>query len=317
MKIVDKEMGQSLPNKKEPIFNVLSDDAYNIIQTQKIEERKALYLKYINDLKSSLVDADHYIPLDQANIKALEKEKADYINRTNDILRDCESLYSIDDCRRWRDIVGNNISSYDNDLKAINEDLQTWLYLKPRLSNKLQQLTINYENFLKFPITPELQAAIFNSPNRIYIKYYIEGDSIPRPSDYIEVSLHEYLHYQAYKSSGYLPSFIEEGITDYLANKLIDKYSSSQETAYHYPDEILIIQELIKHIPEDKLISSYFIQSEDEFQKLLETYYTKGTYKEFKSMGEDLTYMDTNDFEGRKQASEDIVLFLTSKLIAK
>lgn len=314
IKIVDSEMGQFLISKKEPIFNVLSDDAYNIIQTQKIEERKSLYLKYINDLKSSLADANRFIPQNQVDIKSLEKEKADYINRTNDILRDCESLYSIDECKRWRDIVSNNIASYDEDLKSINEDLQTWLYLKPRLTNKLQQITKNYEEFLKFPITPELQAAVFNIPNQIYIKYYSEGDLIKRPSDYINAGLHEYLHFEAYKSLAYLPLFIDEGITDYLANKLIDKYSSSQEVAYHYPDEILIVQEIIKHIPEDKLIGAYFNQSENELKNLFESYYLKGTYKEFVSMGEDLTYMDANDFEGRKQASEAIVQFLTSSI---
>ena len=312
LKIVDSEMGKALTNKKEPIFSILSDDAYNLVLTQKVEERKTKFINYINDLKSSIADANYYIPRDQANIKSLEQEKIDYKNRTDGVLKDCESLYPIEDCKRWRDIVSKNIASYDDDLKTISEDLQTWLYLKPRLTSNLQQVTISYEKFLKFPITPELQAGVFNIPDHIYLKYYSEGDLIPSPSDYVHVGLHEYLHYEAYKQSFYLPSFIDEGITDYLASRLINKYSFNQEIIFHYPDEVSIIQELTKNIPEDKLISVYFSQSEKEFEKLFDSYYSKGTYKELVTMGEDLTYLDAFDREGRERARAEIVQFLIS-----
>lgn len=316
-KIVDNGIEKSLTNKKEPLFSVLSDDAYNIIQTQKADERKAKFLSYINDIKSSIADANHYIPLDQTNIESLQAERTAYKNKTDAILKDCDSLYTVEDCNGWRGIVSKNLASYDDDIKSTNEDLQIWLYLKPRLTNNLQLATTSYEKFLKFPITPELQAAVFDNPDHIYLKYYSEGDILPPPSDYVEVGIHEYLHYEAYNPSDYLPSFIDEGITDYLATKLVDKYVSSQEITFHYPDEVSIIQELIKTIPEDKLVGAYFNQSESGFQKLFESYYPKGSYKEFKSMGEDLTYMDAFDLNGRKQAGMNIIQFLSSNVKVK
>lgn len=314
-KIIHREMEKSLLNKKEPIFEVLSDDAYNLVQERRIEERKTKFINYINELKSSIADANNYIPKDQADIKSLEQEKIAYINKTDGILKDCESLYPVEDCKQWRDIVSKNTASYDDDLKIVNEDLQTWLYLKPRLNTNLQQIMVSYEKFLAFPITPELQAGVFNYPSNIYLKYFAEGDLNPSPTDYIESGLHESLHYHAYKSSDFLPIFIDEGITEHLAYRITKKYSSNQSVVISYPQEVFIVQELIKRIPEEELIKAYFSQSESEFEKLFNKYYTKGTYKKFVSKGEDLTYLDALDFEGREQATSEIIQLLDSNKV--
>lgn len=311
-KIINREIEKTLINKSEPIFEVLTDEAYNLVQERRIEERKIKFINYINEIKSSIADANKYIPKDQADIKSLEQEKIAYTNRADGILKDCESLYPLEDCKQWRTIVSNNIASYDSDLKLVNEDLQTWLYLKPRLTTDLQQAMISYEKFLEFPITPELQAGVFNYPSNIYLKYFAKGDLTPSPTDYIESSLHESLHYYAYKSSNFLPVFIDEGITDHLAYRIIKKYSFNQSVVTGYPQEVSIIQELIRNIPEEELVKAYFSQSEKEFEKLFDKYYMKGTYKKFVSMGDNLTYLDAFDFEGRQQETTEIIQFLVS-----
>lgn len=311
-KIIEIELGEVVKDKKTPKFSILSDDAYNIVQTQKSEKIKLEFLSYFSEVKSSLADANYYIPLLQTQKKSLEEERVSYKTRTDRLLSECRGSYSVEDCKPVEDVINKNIASIENDLRLTNEALQIWIDVKPKLAYNLQQAQANYEKFLKFPITPELQAGVFNPPDAIYLKYYSEGEIIPSPSDYLSASLHEHFHYQAYSPAVFLPSFLDEGLTDYLASKLVKKYSFRQDLSVHYPEEIAIIQELLKTIPENKLLTAYFNQSGVEMERLIDSYYSKGTYKELKIKGEILTYTDPSDIQAKEQITKEIIELLST-----
>jgi hypothetical protein len=311
-KIIEIELGKYVRGKKDPRFGVLSDDAYNIIQTQKSEKIKADFLGYISEIKSYLADANKYIPILQSDKKSLEEEKISYKVRTDGILSECRAGYSVEDCKPVEDVINKNTASIENNLKIVNDKLQGWLNIRPELTYALQVTQASYEKFLKFPITSELQAGVFNPPDTIYLKYFSEGQNLPSPTGYVENGIHEYLHYQSYNQSVFLPNFISEGITEYLANRLVKKYSLRQNITVTYPEEVFIIQELIKTIPEDKLLTIYFNQSELELQKLIDSYYGSGTYEKLRTKGEVLTYTDPADLQSKEKIKEEIIDLLSA-----
>ena len=89
------------------------------------------------------------------------------------------------------------------------------------------------------------------------------------PSDYLHTALHEYLHYLSYNDYDFLPTFINEGFTDYLANKLTTKYSYRRDIPIRYAEEVAIIKKLTKAIPENALLITYFANSEQLFKILI------------------------------------------------
>lgn len=309
-KVIENELGKYVKGKRDPKFNVLSDDAYNIIQTQKSEKIKADLLGYLSGIKSYLADANKYIPILQSDKKALEEERVSYKIRTDGILSECRASYSVEDCKPVEDVVNKNTASIESDLKIINDKLQGWLDVKPKLTYALQVTEASYEKFLKFPLTPELQAGVFDPPDAVYLKYFSEGENLPSPIEYIENGIHEYLHYQSYNQSVFLPNLLNEGMTEYLANRLVKKYSFKQNISVTYPEEVFIVQELIKTIPEDKLLAIYFNQSEFELEKLIDSYYGIGTYKELKKKGDDLTYMALDNTQAKEQVKKEIINLL-------
>lgn len=309
-KIVEGEVNTIAKDKKEPAFNVLSEGDYNVVQNEKSEKIKAEFLSYINDVKSSLADANKYIPILQSDKKSLEEERVSYKSRADKALAECKGYFGADGCRNEEDIVTKNIESIESDLRITNDNLQGWSDLKPKLVYALQLTQVAYEKFLKFPLTPELQAGVFDPPDTIYIKYYSSGDNLPSPTNYVQTGVHEYLHSWTYNTSLLLPTFLDEGFTDYLTLNSVQRYSNKQNIQTNYPEEVFVIQELIKTVPEDKLIASYFNQSESEIEKLIDSYYSKGTYKNLKVEGEKLTYLDPFDKQAKEQVTSEIIELL-------
>lgn len=313
MKIIEKEMSKYIKNKRQPNFAVLSDDAYDIVQNQKIDKVKDDYINRIAQIKKEITEADNYIQSLSLTIASLEQEKSSYKNRADKALIDCREYFGAEGCRKEENIVARNMESIDNNLKSALEALQGWKNLRPKIASSLNITQKSYEDFLKFPITPEIQDGVFQPPDSIYVKYRTEGDNIPSPSDYLNVGIHEYLHYLSDNDGELLPTFINEGFTDYLANDLTKKYSYRAEIRLRYPEEVSIIKRLVKSIPENALLITYFDNSERLFETLINATYPKGTYEELLIKGESLTYLNIEDVNSREQILQEILTLLPEK----
>lgn len=166
-----------------------------------------------------------------------------------------------------------------------------------------------YADFEKNPITPELQAGIFTPPKNIYIKFF-DKEQVPFAS-YIAVMIHEALHYEDSGNSRDIPVALEEGITDYLASRLIQKFLTPQSlitfspTYEGYPEFIRFISHIVRRVPENDLLDAYFSRDEAALKKLISTQYDEKLYEAFIQKTDQLYYLGTKK-DGRDALIADI-----------
>jgi hypothetical protein len=130
----------------------------------------------------------------------------------------------------------------------------------------------------------------FEPPDTIKIALAIENNP-QAVADYLELLVHEYLHYTRYEENGVKigSAFFDEGLTEYFARRIIWE-SMGVDTNLGYPVNVKIITQITKRVAESDLAIVYFANDQANLENLLDRVYGKDFYKQNAVLFETLHY---------------------------
>ena len=148
------------------------------------------------------------------------------------------------------------------------------------------------------------ELGVFAPPNNI--KIAIDSTDTETLADYFGTVIHEYYHYTSYISSEKsLPTFFEEGLTEYFARKAV-KDDMGIETNEGYPLIVKVIERMMDKIPEKDFQNIYFTKDNDLLVTTLDNAFGKNFSKDNELYFEYISYIPSKD-----------ALEITNKLLDK
>jgi hypothetical protein len=132
----------------------------------------------------------------------------------------------------------------------------------------------------------ENAAGNFFTPSTIVIRYF--GNDLPMSTkDYVEIVNHEILHYYTDipKQENVLPSFLNEGLTEYFSTVSFGYTGEEFYTTLSYPLEVRVVELLLKKIPLQDMQKVYFNQDLVLFKFLFKEHFKSVAYEEFELLG--------------------------------
>lgn len=298
--------------KNKPIINFVESPQYNQIQQTKLESKQKKILSYINEIKSNITQNDAYILDIKRTLTIIENARVDYDNRTQSLLVNCRDDNDEPACLDAEITVRRNLDEYDRQISTGKDLLNQAQNISPNLRKYLALAEQNLADFLKYPIIPEFQVGIFESPNTISIKYDNNQNSTREPLDYYYVLLHELAHYYTHHTALELPSFLEEGLADQLSLTLGQLYAPGTSAHDGYPEELKIAQVLSEKLGQDKLIQLYFDKSPTHWKAELDSLCGQGCYSQFIKIGNNLTFAPLDDKELRDSLVNELIAILST-----
>ncbi len=308
---------------KKPIVSFLPVDEYILVQKKKEKEIENSLLYGIQDVRNTIKEIDNSI-IDLKNaISASDGEYRKYESYGKGWISACESNLGKDEsiCREGKQTIENSLRQIISDKNQSESYLKEYIDVRPKWNLNLAAWQRSYSNFLKDPVTPEIQAGVFDSPNNIYIKLY-PGQEY-RMSYYIHTLLHEMLHFRTYYSERSYPKFLNEGITDFLTSELLAKLLKSQSLIFSnpkydgYPELLEVVSLLANRFPKEEIIESYFNKKESIVKDLFVKQYGKGIYEQVQKNGDQIYYTSDEDSEDILTIIKDIKLLLTTEPASK
>lgn len=302
--------------KNPPKISVLEDEKYIELIKKKEEQRKKDYQYNIQEVRSSIRDAENAIPRLQIAISATDAEYNRYESYGREWLKGCENVLSMTDkvCVEGKQTIEESLNNLRSQKGELETQTKEWTELKPKLLWSLGQWQKAYENFLKDPVTPEYQDGIFESPSSIFIKWHSKDNYFF--SYYVNIVLHEYLHYENGSATGKLPQFLEEGVTDYLTTELTKKLLERQSLVVQIPDYsgyaelVQIVAHLFKNLPTEDLLGAYFARQETKIKELVDKKYEIGTYDQIRSKSDQIYYTPVIDVDTKMSLVNDVKALL-------
>lgn len=254
---------------KEYTYKVLETDEYTAYQHQRVDEVKQEYQDYIALIENEIARSQNYIAQNNAAIAMIPAGSP------------------------YRGQAQQMVNQYNAQASAYIADLQYYHSIASE----------NYEQFLKNPVTPELQAGIFMHPNEIIIRYFTPEERQPHFSEYLYTTVHEQMHMYSYDvGETSLPTYFEEGMTDYISYRVMKETMGYDYTnnASSYMHEVQVVKMLGTRIPKDTLLEIYFNKDEELLQSAIAEHFPDVTYEEYATLADSLFYADPYDRKTKK-----------------
>jgi len=142
----------------------------------------------------------------------------------------------------------------------------------------------------------------FNKPSRINLMH--QGKQNSNPPRYIVTLIHEYVHFIAYKKgvTKFLQRAMSDGITDYYTVKIIEK-SGRVYKGGSYPQPIRVITEMMKDIPEEKILDFVFEANQEKIEGFVDDAYGANFYEKHREIFESIIY----DRDNAKEHADSII----------
>jgi len=326
-KTVKKEFSK-YSKKSEPRIDTINSKEY--LELRKIENEKIKkgIKNHIINLNNFIKESDGIIQINQGIINSYPSDKQNAQNEYENYNRkwgswyqECKNQLGSDPiCEEGKGkieqgigILKENIQIVESDKNQAEQNAKLQLDYKNGAISDLYIAKENYQNFLKNPITPENESGVFVSPNQIHIRY---DDEIEVPfSEYFSTFIHEYLHYFSSQNINDLPTFLEEGLTDYFNEKFLQGFFKADSLENHlgYPNEVKILHKIAETIPEEKLMNVYFTKSESQFKNNFNTYFKTIGYERFINAVQQITFTNPKDTELKEKLTTEIIELLSQK----
>jgi hypothetical protein len=165
-----------------------------------------------------------------------------------------------------------------------NKKINKWYVLEPQ-QYKTEILKIYKNNSLvkdradESVIGIDTQDAVTFCPPTIYLKYLRDKRSV---TEYLIHSIHESFHALSCNSNitNVLPPVWEESMTDYLTLQTFENFTGiPSEDEMAFPYEIRVMKNLVKFIPEDKIIEIYLSKNTINLSNEIDERFSKGSYE--------------------------------------
>lgn len=279
--------------KDEPDVLIISRQDYLKYREDQINKEIEEITGYINEAKKALGSIAYEIQVAKNNIATLQGYIALNTQYRDEEYNSCINAtwtyygyYSNYTYRRYTDAycqsqrVGRDQknSEYQSEITTNQKNLSYYQSQYNEFKGYLDQFQ-NYQAFIEATkeITP-YELGLFEPDTSIKVVLDSVGDK--DISNFLETLTHEYIHYTSYVSEERtLPQFFEEGITEYLARKVVTN-QLHKDTNLGYPVIVKIINGMTKKISIEQFEDIYFNKSADQLENLLDSTYGKNFYKD-------------------------------------
>lgn len=279
--------------KDEPDVEIISRQDYLKYREDEINKQIDVISGYINESKKYLRAIAYDIQVAKSNIASLQNNIALNIQYRDEEYNRCISetwtyygyysnytyrLYTDTYCQSQRSQRDQQNEQYQSEISTNQRILSSYQSQYNQLKEYLDKFQ-NYKAFVEETkkLTP-YELGLFEPDKSV--KVVLDSVSDKDISNFLETLTHEYIHYSSYVSKERsLPQFFEEGITEYLARKVISN-QLHKSVNLGYPVVVKIISVMVEKIPVAQFEDIYFNKSADQLESLLDQTYGKDFYKD-------------------------------------
>lgn len=279
--------------KDEPEVQIISRQDYLKYREDQINKEIEEIAGYIAEAKKVLGSIAYNIQVAKNNIATLQGYIALNTQYRDEDWNYCMSAtytyygyYSNYTYRRFTDAYcqsqraqrDQKNAEYQSEISTNQNNLSYYQSQYNELKGYLDQFQ-NYKAFIESTkdSTP-YELGLFEPEKSIKVVLDSVGDK--DISNFLETLTHEYIHYTSYVSEERtLPQFFEEGITEFLARKVVNE-QLHKDTNLGYPVIVKVINGMSKKISIEQFEDIYFNKSADQLESLLNNAYGKNFYKD-------------------------------------
>lgn len=276
--------------KSYPNLRVLGRQDFIKVQDEQID-------KQVTFIDSVLSFAQTYIDQDYANV-ANDKAKISYNqNGLDSTVSYRDSQYTSCLSAGYYDFYfgvfrkyypqsycDNQRQSWDNTISQWQQNISDWKKQLNYDQNTLNEDLNIYSNIQDYRSlvasqknsTPQEYGVTYDT-NKIDIA--LDWTNAKSATAFLETLAHEYLHYASYISEEKtFPIYLEEGITEYYARKVIKK-ELGQDTNYGYPLLEKVMEAFLAKLPKNDLEDAYFTKDVNTLSYIIDKTYGNKFYE--------------------------------------
>lgn len=281
--------------QKPAAVTYLDDQAYAPYVKKKRDELNQKILetnqKTLSDFKSTISSNEKIVSEckanDAANVKLIAEQENDY--RQNCVLK-----VNYSNCSEFGKEINENKKISREAASACQENR----IMVDAQYKEFEQLKADVEKVASSvpeKLNSELTSGLyFPDTKNIYMRVIPDQDAFV----YLNTLLHEVFHH--YSSGGLeLPTFINEGLTDYLTYKSFKLSDYEIAGVSGYFKEVQAVMALLEKIPESELLTAYFTNNAEALEASFRKYFPEADYEIFLSKGSDM-YKETYQEIGPK-----------------
>jgi hypothetical protein len=239
--------------------------------------------KEISEPSLTIINKDEYVKKRESEIDEFIKEYDEYIEKIKQSIEQRKFWIAQDEAyiqsyggEYWQDML-----ELDQEwLEYYEEELVLWQELRDEIAQEKELASF--------------ELGLFVPPNEIDV-VLIDQSNYPT-NMYIATLIHEYFHYISYSEETYLPDFWEEGITEYLTEKVINEKLGFNDH-YTYVNIVPIIEEFVNDVGEEKILEIYFSKNNKLAENVLKETYGENFLTDYEDMLYYLTYMSQEEAE--------------------
>ena len=281
--------------RKPAAVTYLDDQAYAPYLEKRRDEINQKMLSYnqkiLSDFKSIMSSNEKIVSeckaQDAANAKLVAEQESDY-------QKNCVLKVNYSNCAEFRQEINENkkISQESANICQENKAALASQY------KEFEQLKADVEKEASTVLEKqhsELTAGLYSPDTKnVYMRVIPDQDAFL----YLSTLLHELFHHYSNASLA-LPTFINEGITDYLTYKSFNLSDYEIAGASGYFREVQAVMTLLEKIPELELLTAYFTNNPAALEASFKKYFPEADYEIFLSKGSDM-YKETYQEIGPK-----------------
>ena len=291
--------------KDPPIVIVLGRQEYLKYREDKINEQIEKIDEYIKEAQKNVNVLYAGISTAKNNISSSQSYISDSISKRDSFYNWCVNAgyysyylnqfyrsYSDDYCNSGREEWNVIIARYEQNIKDNQNYISYAQKELPQYQAILQQFKDIRDSANQQKSSTPYELGLFEPDNKIRIA--LDETSSNRLADYFSTLVHEYYHYTSYVSEEkVLPQFFEEGLTEYFARKSIAK-TLEINTNEGYPGLVIVITEIAKKVPDEKLLDIYLTKNLEALVGELNSAYGEKFYSDSSLYFDLIPLMDAN-----------------------
>ena len=276
----------SFEKSRKPLVTYLDDQAYApYVKKKKDEINKKMLSDNQAIISSSEEIVSECIANDAANAKLIAQQENDY-------QKNCIAEVNYSNCEEFKQQVNEN-KSISRESAAVCQENKTALATQRK---EVEEVRAEIEKTASSALEEqegELAAGSYSPDTQsVYMRIIPDQDAFR----YLSTLLHELFHH--YSRGGLeLPTFINEGITEYVTYKSFKLSDREIADVSGYFKEAQTFMALLEKIPEQEIMTAYFTNNAKMFETSFKKAFPEVDYKTFLSKG-DAMYQETYEAIG-------------------
>jgi hypothetical protein len=309
--------------KSNPKISLLNRQEYLKIREEQINKEVKKFDDDIAIVNQELNAAYGYVAEGRQQLKEAEDFLANSESKKEAMVNECKTAGEMYEGQFYRYYTDDQCNSIRAEWATVVSEVSGQLNeIRSTLSHN-QQVVADYQEILEYLTQARdfIEATKNTTPYELgvflpedEIKIALDSNNPDVFNAYLSTLVHEYLHYTSYVSEERrLDNFFEEALTEYFARRVVKEQLNYSENV-GYPIAVLLLTEMTKEIPEDKLLAVYLTKNQKELEYLLDEAYGKNFYNDSYRFLSTINYLPVDD---ALKAANTVMVRMDGKKITK